>query len=157
MDAIGQKVSSAPGWVADARVVEETGTAGLRARAIAVPAMLLLSTFIMALAWLGHLNFKDELSLVAATAAAWFLVLPEYALNIKALRLGYGIYSAAQMAAFRLCSGVVWVALVSRYVLGEDITLKKGIGFGLMFVSMIMIATPRETDTHERDESEEKK
>ena len=84
---------------------------------------------IMAMAWLGHLRFKAELTLWMATGLAWLLVLPEYALNIKALRMGYGIYLAAQMAAFRLCAGVVWIALVSRYVLGEELTTQKLVGF----------------------------
>ena len=109
----------------------------------------------MALAWLGHLNFKDEVDIVTATALAWMMVLPEYALNIKALRLGYGVYSGAQMAAFRLCSGVVWVALVSRYVLGETLTTKKLLGFGLMFVAMILIASSREAEEQKEVAAEE--
>ena len=88
------------------------GGSRFSASAMLVPLMLLTSSLVMAMAWLGHLRFKEELSLLAATSLAWLLVLPEYALNIKALRMGYGIYLAAQMAAFRLCAGVVWVALV---------------------------------------------
>ena len=100
----------------------------------------------MALAWLGHLNFKDELDIVAATALAWLMVLPEYALNIKALRLGYGVYSAAQMAAFRLCTGVIWVALVSRFFLGEQLTTRKLLGFAVMFLAMALIGSARRID-----------
>ncbi len=81
--------------------------------------MLFLSSLIMALAWLGHLRFK-ELSFGLATLFAWLLVFPEYLLNIGAIRLGYRFYTGGQMAAFRLCSGVICVALVARYVLKED-------------------------------------
>ena len=95
----------------------------------------------MAFAWLGHLNLKDELTYVTAIVFAWLLVLPEYALNIKALRLGYGPFTGAQMAAFRLCAGVVSVALVSRYFLGEELSLRKWIGFGLMLVAMVLIGS----------------
>lgn len=119
------------------------------ARTVLVPLMLLISSLVMALAWLGHLRFKDELSLVAATFLAWLLVLPEYALNIKALRMGYGVYLAAQMAAFRLCAGVVWVALVSRYVLDEALTTPKLIGFGLMMVAMILVGSKRPSGVDE--------
>ena len=114
-----------------------------------VPLMLLTSSLVMAMAWLGHLRFKEELSLLAATSLAWLLVLPEYALNIKALRMGYGIYLAAQMAAFRLCAGVVWVALVSRYVLGEALTTRKLIGFGVMMVAITLVGSKRPSGVDE--------
>jgi len=41
----------------------------------------------------------------------------------------------------RLCSGVVCIALVSRYVLGEPLTPRKLAGFALMFVAMALIAS----------------
>ena len=108
-------------------------------RALLVPTMLFSSSTIMALAWLGHLKFK-ELPFVWATLLCWLLVLPEYLINISALRLGHNIYTGAQMAAFRLCSGVVCVALVSRFLLGEDLSIRKLCGFGLMVIAMALIA-----------------
>ena len=48
---------------------------------------------------------------------------------------------AAQMAAFRLCAGVVWIALVSRYVLGEELTTQKLVGFGIMMVAMVLVGS----------------
>jgi multidrug transporter EmrE-like cation transporter len=47
------------------------------------------------------------------------------------------------MAAFRLCAGVIWVALVSRYVLGETLTTRKLIGFGVMLAAMVLIGSKR--------------
>ena len=155
MDSRGERISDASPWAASPRVSREV-TSRFSGKALLVPGMLLLSSFIMAIAWLGHLSFKDELNLITATALAWVIVLPEYALNIKALRLGYGVYTGAQMAAFRLCSGVVWVALVSRYMLDEPLTVKKGVGFGLMFVAMILIGSPREPRLHQKDQPEGK-
>ena len=111
--------------------------------------MLLASSAIMALAWLGHLRFKADLSFATATLMAWLLVLPEYGLNITALRKGYGTYTGGQMAAFRLCSGVVFIALVSRYVLGEPLGLRKLLGFGVMFIAMALIATGRRDEERE--------
>lgn len=104
-----------------------------------VPLMLFVSSMIMALAWLGHLKFK-QLPYSVAIPVAWLMVLPEYALNIAALRRGYGRYTGGQMAAFRLCSGVVCVALVARVVLDEALTTSKLVGFGLMLVAMVLIA-----------------
>lgn len=101
--------------------------------------MLFTSSLIMAFAWLGHLRFK-EIPFLLAIGFAWLIVLPEYLLNIAALRLGYGTYTGARMAAFNLASGVVCVAIVSRFVLGEPLTPRKLVGFALMLVAMVLIA-----------------
>lgn len=107
---------------------------------IIVPMMLLFSSAIMATAWLGHLRFKEDLTFLMATLFAWLLVLPEYALNIKALRLGYRIFTGSQMGAFRLCTGVVCIAFVSHYILEEQLTTQKLLGFGIMALSMVLIS-----------------
>lgn len=109
------------------------------ARRYGVPAMLFASSMIMALAWLGHLRFK-HLPFTTAIFFAWLIVLPEYLLNIAALRWGYGIYSGGRMAAFNLCTGVICVAVVSRWVLDEAFTPRKLVGFGLMVVALVLIA-----------------
>ena len=72
---------------------------------------------------------------------AWCLVLPEYALNILALRIGYKEFTGGQMGAFRLCTGVFCIAMVSIYVLGEHMTMQKVIGFAIMGLSMILISS----------------
>jgi uncharacterized protein (DUF486 family) len=110
-------------------------------RRIVVPCMLSISSMFMALAWIGHLRFK-ELPFLYAFGACWLLVLPEYYLNVKALRLGYTLYSGAQMAAFRLCSGVVFVAIVARFVLDESLRPRQLAGFCVMVVAMLLIAFP---------------
>lgn len=120
-----------------------TATLGTR---ITVYLMLMVSSAIMALAWLGHLAFEDRLSFVQAMALSWLLVLPEYALNIAALRLGYHKLTGGQMAAFRLSAGVVCVALVARYVLGEVFTPQRIAGFVLMGLAVILIASKSERD-----------
>ena len=116
--------------------------------------MLVGSSSIMALAWLGHLSFKEQLSFATATLFAWLLVLPEYALNITALRMGIRHYRGGQMAAFRLCAGVVAVATVSRVVLGELFTPTKLIGFGIMFVAMAFVGFGRRDQVNEAEGGE---
>lgn len=113
--------------------------------------MLLASSAIMALAWLGHIRFKETLNFPTAIFLAWILVFPEYCLNISALRLGYGKYSGGQMAAFRLCSGVISIAVVSRLILNEPLTEYKVIGFSLMLIAMLLIASNRSTQSHIQD------
>lgn len=123
--------------VTDSKEVRPVSDAAVR---VLVPLMLFASSVIMALAWLGHLRFK-ELPFHWAILAAWLIVLPEYILNIAAIRLGYGTYTGGNMATFNLCSGVVCVALVSRFVLGEPLTGQKLFGFGLMVVAMVLVTS----------------
>jgi uncharacterized protein (DUF486 family) len=108
-------------------------------RAIAIPALMFLSSAIMALAWLGHLRFRAEIGFWVALGLSGLLVLPEYVLNVAATRYGYGIYSGAQMASFHLAFGVVAVALVSRFVLGEQLGTRQVIGFVLLAVATLLI------------------
>ena len=108
-------------------------------RWLMVPLMLFCASMLMALAWLGHLKF-EHLSFIYALFFCWLLVLPEYFLNVSAIRLGYKLYTGAQMAAFRLCSGVICIALVSRFFLNETLNSHKLLGFGVMVVAMVLIA-----------------
>ncbi|MFT4627735.1 MAG: hypothetical protein ACI8PZ_006422 [Myxococcota bacterium] len=114
-------------------------------RVAAVPLMLFVSSMLMAVAWLGHLLFKESHFLVALLAC-WLIVFPEYVLNVAAVRVGKGIYSGATMASFNLCTGVVCVVLVSRFVLGEEMDVQQYAGFGIMLVAMALIGA-REHDS----------
>ena len=104
-----------------------------------VPTMLFSASLLMALAWLGHLKF-EQLPFVSALVLCWLVVLPEYCLNVSAIRLGYSFYTGGQMASFRLCSGVICIALVSRFFLGEVLDSRQLVGFGVMVVAMMLIA-----------------
>ena len=106
---------------------------------VVVPLLLVLSSVMMALAWIGHLRFEETWSFWTALAVSWTLVIPEYLLNTSATRWGYGTYSGAQMASVHLSSGVVSVALVSVFVLGEELTGRQLAGFALMLASMVLI------------------
>lgn len=108
-------------------------------KAVLVPAFMFLSSCLMAMAWLGHLRFRDKIGFWAALGASWLLVLPEYVLNVAATRFGYGTYNGAQMASFHLAFGVVCVALVSRFVLGERIGLSQALGFVLLAGAIVLI------------------
>lgn len=103
-----------------------------------VPSMLFLSSVLMAFAWLGHIRFRSRGFLIALMAS-WLLVLPEYVLNIMAFRWGDGIYTPSEMAALNLSSGVVCVALVSRYFLKEKMGSFQWGGFALMAFSVALI------------------
>lgn len=108
-------------------------------KAIMVPIFMLVSSMLMATAWLGHLRFRNSIGFWTALGASWLLVLPEYVLNVTATRFGYGPYSGAQMASFHLAGGVVCVALISHYLLGERLGATQLVGFALLAVSMLLI------------------
>ena len=112
---------------------------------VLVPLMLFASSALMAFAWLGHIRFRSK-GFRIALLVSWFIVLPEYALNVAAMRLGHGVYSggesfytAAEMAALNLCSGVICVALVSRFFLKELLNWYQISGFLLMAVAIFLV------------------
>jgi len=105
---------------------------------IFVPLMIFLSGSFMAVAWLGHLRIK-EYGFWIALALSWAIVLPEYVLNVTATRYGHGVFSGAQMGTIHLCSGVICVALVSRFLLGEAIRNHQMLGLLLLVVGMTLM------------------
>lgn len=115
------------------------GSSDRRMPAPLVVVMLIGSSLMMAVAWLGHLRFEDEWSFWTALGVSWLIVLPEYALNTTATRGGYGSFSGAQMASIHLSAGVVCVALVSRIVLDERFSLPMAFGFVAMFLAIMLI------------------
>ncbi|HEY2629763.1 MAG TPA: DMT family protein [Usitatibacter sp.] len=109
---------------------------------ILVPGMIFLSGGFMATAWLAHLRFRDQMGFFLALVMSWSIVLPEYILNVVATRYGYGTFTGAQMASFHLTSGVVCVALVSRFILGEEIGTSQFAGFAFLAVGMFLLLRP---------------
>ncbi len=105
---------------------------------ILVPLLLFTSSTLMAFAWLGHIRFR-KLPYVYALMASWVLVLPEYVLNITAIRYGHGTYSGGEMAAFQLSTGVICVAAVARYFLKERLSWPQRAGFALMTVAVMLV------------------
>lgn len=103
-----------------------------------VPLMLFVSSLLMAFAWIGHLKFRHK-GFFVALLISWLIVLPEYILNVSAIRYGHGVYSGGEMAAFNLGTGVLAVALVSRLFLKETINNSQIIGFFLMTWAIILI------------------
>lgn len=105
---------------------------------VLVPLMIIASGAFMAVAWLGHLRFRTH-SFWLALAMSWLIVLPEYVLNVTATRYGYGTFTGAQMASLHLVSGVVFVALVARFVLDERFQPHQLLGFLLLGVGMALV------------------
>ena len=105
---------------------------------ILVPMMLCLSSVLMAFAWLGHIRFRHK-GFFLALIISWVIVLPEYVLNVSAIRYGHGVYTGGEMAAFNLGTGVLSVALVSRLFLKESLNNYQIAGFFLMTWAIILV------------------
>ncbi len=105
---------------------------------ILVPMMLCLSSLLMAFAWLGHIRFRHQ-GFFLALIISWVIVLPEYVLNVSAIRYGHGVYTGGEMAAFNLGTGVLSVALVSRLFLKESLNNYQIAGFFLMTWAIILV------------------
>jgi len=103
-----------------------------------VPLMLFASSVLMAFAWIGHVKYRHKGFLIALIFS-WLLVLPEYLLNVSAIRWGVGTYQPSEMAAMNLSTGVICIALVSRLFLGEKLSFRKMIGFVIMAISMVLV------------------
>lgn len=103
-----------------------------------VPLMLFASSLLMAFAWLGHIRFRHK-SYFYALLVSWFIVLPEYLLNISAIRWGFGTYQPSEMAAMNLSSGVVCVAIVAKIFLKEHLNRRQIMGFVLMAVGVVLV------------------
>ena len=46
---------------------------------------------------------------------------------------------------------MVCVALVSAYVLGESVSARQLVGYGVLIVAIILIFAPREREAHRED------
>jgi len=103
-----------------------------------VPLMLFTSSILMAFAWIGHVKYRKK-SFWTALVFSWLLVLPEYLLNVSAIRWGVGTYEPSEMAAINLSTGVICIALVSKLFLGEKLSPRKIFGFILMIISVTLV------------------
>lgn len=104
----------------------------------AVPLMLFSSSLLMAFAWLGHIRYRHK-GFLFALLLSWFIVLPEYLLNISAIRWGIGTYTPSEMAAMNLSSGVVCVAIVAKLFLDEHLNRRQILGFILMGLGVVLV------------------
>lgn len=62
--------------------------------------LLCASNLFMTCAWYGHLKFPKT-SLPLAIFISWGIALFEYCMAVPANRIGYGVYSAAQLKRYK--------------------------------------------------------
>ncbi|MBS0591482.1 MAG: DMT family protein [Proteobacteria bacterium] len=104
-----------------------------------LPIVLLLgSNVFMTFAWYGHLKFTDR-PLWIVIFASWGIALFEYCLQVPGNRIGYRVYSPAQLKTMQeIITLVVFVAFSTTY-LGATIKWNHMVGFALIVAAAFFI------------------
>lgn len=104
-----------------------------------VPIVLLcLSNIFMTFAWYGHLKYQNA-PMIIAIIGAWVIAFFEYCLAVPANRIGYGLYSAAELKTMQEVITLIVFGFFSVFYLGEKITVYHGIGFCLIAAGAALV------------------
>lgn len=93
--------------------------------------LLTASNLFMTLAWYGHLKFKTA-PLLAVILVSWGIALFEYMLQVPANRIGYGVFTAAQLKTLQEVISLTVFAGFSWLYLGEKLGWQHLAGFALI-------------------------
>ena len=100
-------------------------------RFVAPILLLCASNVFMTFAWYGQLKYPHA-PLWAVIPASWGIALFEYCLAVPANRIGYQVYSGAQLKTMQEVITLVVVALFSVTYLGETPRWNHLVAFGLL-------------------------
>jgi uncharacterized protein (DUF486 family) len=96
------------------------------------PVLLLLgSNVFMTFAWYGHLKFTHR-PLWLVIVVSWGIAFFEYCLQVPANRIGYGVYSAAQLKTLQEVITLSVFAVFSVVYLGATLRWNHLVGFALI-------------------------
>lgn len=104
--------------------------------------LLAASNVFMTFAWYGHLKFKSS-PLMLAILISWGIAFFEYCLAVPANRIGYGVYSAAQLKTIQEVMTLTVFAVFSVLYLGEAFTWRYAAGFALIAAGAGLIFSGR--------------
>ncbi len=93
--------------------------------------LLLLSNIFMTFAWYGHLKYPNA-PMIIAVLGAWSIAFVEYCLAVPANRIGYGMYTAAELKTMQEVITLIVFAFFSVFYLGEKLTFYHLLGFTLI-------------------------
>ena len=93
--------------------------------------MLIASNVFMTFAWYGHLKFTGS-PLWMAVMASWGIAFFEYWLAVPANRIGYQVYSAAELKTMQEVITFAVFSVFSVMYLKQAITMNHLIGFALI-------------------------
>ncbi|MDR3526268.1 MAG: DMT family protein [Rhizomicrobium sp.] len=99
--------------------------------ALAPIGLLILSNVFMTFAWYGQLKFPGA-SLWLVIPVSWRIAFFEYCLAVPANRIGYTVYSAAQLKTMQEVITLVVFAVFSTFYLGEALKWNHLVAFGFL-------------------------
>ena len=99
--------------------------------AIAPIGLLVLSNVFMTFAWYGQLRFPAA-PLWLVILVSWGIAFFEYCLAVPANRIGYTVYSAAQLKTMQEVITLVVFAVFSTAYLGESLKWNHMVAFAFL-------------------------
>ncbi|GGC82486.1 DMT family protein [Chelatococcus reniformis] len=110
-----------------------------RTTALVLPVvMLMASNVFMTFAWYGHLRFTER-PLWLVIVASWAIAFAEYCLAVPANRIGYAVYSAAELKTMQEVITLVVFAGFSVLFLKESLTINHAIGFAFIMLGAFFV------------------
>ena len=106
--------------------------------ALAPIVLLTLSNVFMTFAWYGQLKFPD-VPLWLVIPACWGIAFFEYCLAVPANRIGYTVYSAAQLKTMQEIITLCVFAAFSVGYLGEAIRWNHLVAFALLALAAFFV------------------
>lgn len=100
--------------------------------------LLFVSNIFMTFAWYGHLGDMSR-PMWLAVLMAWGLAFFEYCLAVPANRIGYGIYSAAELKTLQEVITLIIFAAFAVFWLGEKLTVNHLVGFSMIAAGAFFI------------------
>lgn len=93
--------------------------------------MLVVSNIFMTIAWYGHLKVEHR-ALWLIVLVSWGIAFFEYCLAVPANRMGYQVYSAAELKTMQEVISLSVFAIFAVTWLGERLTINHLMGFALI-------------------------
>ena len=100
--------------------------------------LLLISNIFMTFAWYGHLKHRS-LPLLVVILVSWGIAFFEYCFQVPANRMGYSVYSAAQLKTIQEIITLSVFAVFSVLYLREEFKWNYLIGFIFIILAAFFI------------------
>ena len=100
--------------------------------------LLLISNVFMTFAWYGHLKFKSS-ALWLVILVSWGIALFEYCFQVPANRMGYEVYSAAQLKTIQEVITLIVFSVFSITYLKEQFKWNYLVGFVFIILAVFFI------------------
>lgn len=100
--------------------------------------LLTISNVFMTIAWYGHLKYKSA-PLFAAIVVSWLIAFAEYCFQVPANRIGYGVFTAAQLKTIQEIITLTVFSGFSVLYLKEDLRWNYLVGFLFIIAAAFFI------------------